>query len=404
MAHLTTAPEPSPLPLPAGITSRRLDPSPQGHLNYHILEACASSSSPSSQNNQLIILLHSFPELAFSWRKTMPPLAHAGPYHIVAPDQRGFGRTTDWDSRPYGEVDLHTCSRTALVRDVLVLVRALGYETVKCVVGHGDVGGMVAADCALIRPDIFQSVLLMGYPFAGVPDLPRSSSSNEKKNAMLDQLAALGRKHYQQYYSSARANADMTGPTTAKGLRGFFRGYFHVKSGAWAGNDNVRALETYSANEVAEKLPYYYIMPAQASMPETVQMLMTSDESDSSKKWLSDEELEVYVSEYARTAFQGGLNWYRVVTAGGCDSGSRELVHELDIFSGLKIKVPCAFLGGNKDWGLYQEPGAMQKMRDGTACEELVFVRMIDGAGHWIPQEKPDETVQGILELLKSVK
>jgi microsomal epoxide hydrolase len=337
----------------------------------------------------------------------MLPLAHAGPYHIVAPDQRGFGRTTGWDSRPYGEVDLHTCSRTSLVRDVLVLARALGYATVKCVVGHGDVGGMVAADCALIRPDIFQSVLLINYPFAGVPDLPRSSSSNSsngKKKAMHDRLAALGRKHYQQYYSSARANADMAGPITARGLRGFFRGYFYLKSGGWAGNDSARALETCSADEFADKLPYYYVMPVQASMPEAVQMLMKSEEPDSSKQWLSDEELEVYVSEYARTGFQGGLNWYRVVTASGCDSGSMELVHELDIFSGLKIKVPCAFLGGKKDWGLYQEPGAMQKMGDGTACEELVFLRMIDGAGHWIQQEKPDEVTQGILELLKSVR
>ncbi|CRG87718.1 hypothetical protein PISL3812_04738 [Talaromyces islandicus] len=403
MAHLTTAPEPLPLPLPAGITSRHLDLSAQGHLNYHILEACSSPS----EKNQLIILLHSFPELAYSWRKTMLPLSHAGPYHIVAPDQRGFGRTTGWDSRPYGDVDLHTCSRTALVRDVLVLARALGYATVKCVVGHGDVGGMVAADCALIRPDVFQSVMIIGFPFAGAPDLFRNGSTGKKRKGMNDGLAALGRKYYQQYYSSVRANADMAGPITAGGLRGFFRGYFRVKSGAWAGNNGARALETCSADELAQTLPYYYVMPAQASMPETVQIILKSDKSsspDSSKEWLSDEELEVYASEYARTAFQGGLNWYRVITADGCDSGSRELVHGLDIFSGLKIKVPFAFLGGKKDWSLYQEPGTMQKMRDGTACEDFVFLKLIDGAGHWIPQEKPDETVQGILELLKSVK
>lgn len=85
----------------------------------------------------------------------MPALAARG-YHVVAYDQRGYGRTTGWDTRPFSSVDLSTFTFTRLVRDAIILVHALGYTQVKCVVGH-DFGGVGASMCALMRPDIFQS-------------------------------------------------------------------------------------------------------------------------------------------------------------------------------------------------------------------------------------------------------
>ncbi|KAH8701735.1 putative epoxide hydrolase [Talaromyces proteolyticus] len=408
MSSRLTSPEPSPLPLPFGIKSRQINLSHRGHLSYHILEA-GSPSLP------LLVLLHGFPEISYSWRKTILPLANAG-YHVIAPDQRGFGRTTGWDTRSYKDVDLHTFSATVLVQDILVLVAALGYTQVNCVVGH-DAGAVVAANCALMRPDIFQAVVLMTHPFAGIPELPFGAANGAEETrrveempaataAMVhDQLASLGRKHYEWYYSTARANADMVGPVTPGGLRGFFRGYFHVKSGSWNSNYNtLHPPRRWSAEELAE-MPEYYIMPLQKTMPETIHEMMLrelAEAKESSKQWLSNDELEVYVSEYARTSFQGGLNWYRVWTG---DCGSRtSLMQDLYVFSGLKIKVPCCFIGGQKDWGMYQVPGALERMCGSKeVCEDFRFCKIIDGAGHWIAQEKPNKAVEGILEFLRGV-
>lgn len=101
----------------------------------HILEAGEPDGRP------LILLLHGFPELAYSWRKVMTPLAGAG-YYVVAPDQRGYGRTTGWDDRLNGDLQSFTISRIAI--DAFALVRALGMKAVHTVVGH-DFGSPIAA-------------------------------------------------------------------------------------------------------------------------------------------------------------------------------------------------------------------------------------------------------------------
>ncbi|GAM36648.1 hypothetical protein TCE0_018r05896 [Talaromyces pinophilus] len=417
MAHLATAPDPAPIPLPPGITSRQIDLSAYGHLSYHILEAGAPT-------DPLIILLHGFPDLAFSWRKVILPLANATScggrraYHVIAPDQRGFGRTTGWDSRPYESVDLHHFATTMYVRDVIALVNALGYNKVECIVGH-DAGAVTAAACAVIRPDVFKSVALLTHPFSGVPRLPFNTvdtqgsssfppaSAGIAKPSINDKLRVHNRKHYKWYYSTHDANGDMAGPTTAGGLRGFLRGYFHVKSGSWKGNkpyplikkgETSRQLE-WPMDEVV-KMPEYYIMPLKATMPQVIEKMMKEESQDASKDWLSDEDLEVYVNEYARTTFQGGLNWYRVQTD---DGGKKpELKHDLDIFAGKRISIPCAFIGGDKDWGTYQQPGAIEKMTsdEKEVCDDFRMFKMVEGAGHWIPQEKPDEVVRAILEFI----
>ena len=98
----------------------------------------------------------------------MPALAEAG-YHVIAPDQRGYGRTTGWDADYDG--DLASFRLLNLVRDALGLVSAFGYRSVDAVIGH-DFGSPVAAWCALVRPDVFRSVALMSAPFGGPPSLP----------------------------------------------------------------------------------------------------------------------------------------------------------------------------------------------------------------------------------------
>jgi len=136
-----------PLPLPAGIFSSYVE---TPDLTYHILEAGFSPSPP----KPLILLLHGFPELAYSWRKIMPSLASAGHY-VVAYDQRGYGRTSGWDTRPFSDVALDSFRFTSIVADAVRLVYALGYTEVKCIIGH-DFGAVGASLCALIRPDVFK--------------------------------------------------------------------------------------------------------------------------------------------------------------------------------------------------------------------------------------------------------
>src|SRR5882757_1842629 len=127
-------------------------------LNVHMLEAGFETPG-----RPAVLLLHGFPELAYSWRKVMLPLAAAG-YHVIAPDQRGYGRTTGWDDSYDADSDAFRILN--MVRDAVGLVYALGHRSVAAVVGH-DAGSPIAAWNALIRPDIFRSVTLISSPFAG---------------------------------------------------------------------------------------------------------------------------------------------------------------------------------------------------------------------------------------------
>ena len=121
-------------------------------LRLHVLEAGFESPG-----RPAVLLLHGFPELAYSWRNVMVPLAEAG-YHVIAPDQRGYGRTTGWEA-DYDR-GLDSFRRLNIVRDALGLVSAFGYRSIASVIGH-DFGSPIAAWCAVTRPDVFRSVALM---------------------------------------------------------------------------------------------------------------------------------------------------------------------------------------------------------------------------------------------------
>src|SRR6266404_6096817 len=249
------------IPLPGSIRSRYVENI--NGLRMHVLEAGFET-----RGRPCLLLLHGFPELAFSWRKVMPQLADAG-YHVVAPDQRGYGRTTGWDASYDG--DLNPFRLTNLVRDALGLVSAYGYRSVDAVIGH-DFGSPVAAWCALVRPDVFRSVAMMSAPFGGPPPLPFDTADAPAKPAPEDpvhrELAALPRprKHYQWYYSTSEANADMH--HAPQGLHDFLRAYYHQKSADWKDNKPY-PLKAWSAIELA-KLPTYYVMDLAKTMPETV--------------------------------------------------------------------------------------------------------------------------------------
>jgi pimeloyl-ACP methyl ester carboxylesterase len=373
------------IPLPSGIRSRYVENI--NGLCMHVLEA-----GYETRGRPCLLLLHGFPELAFSWRKVMPTLAAAG-YHVIAPDQRGYGRTTGWDADYDG--DLASFRLTNLVRDALGLVSAFGYRSVDAVIGH-DFGSSVAAWCALIRTDVFRSVVMMSAPFAGPPSLPFNTADARQTRAPEDpvhrELAALPRprKHYQWYYSTREANADMH--RAPQGVHDFLRAYYHHKSADWKGNQPY-PLKSWSASELA-KLPTYYVMDLAKDMAATVAEEMPSAADIAANKWLPDTELSFYSAEYGRTGFQGGLQWYRCGTSGA-------FVAELQTWSGRTIDVPSCFISGKQDWGTYQRAGVYEAMQT-QACTNMIGCHLVDGAGHWVQQEQPAEVSRLLLAFLRN--
>jgi pimeloyl-ACP methyl ester carboxylesterase len=381
-----TQPSPLPaIPLPPGIRSRYVDDI--NGLRMHVLEAGFET-----KGRRCLLLLHGFPELAFSWRKVMPQLAEAG-YHVIAPDQRGYGRTTGSDASYDG--DLASFRLLNLVRDALGLVSAFGYRSVDAVIGH-DFGSSVAAWCALVRPDVFRSVALMSAPFAGPPRLPFNTADAPRpkpEDPVHRELAALPRprKHYQWYYSTREANADMH--RAPQGVHDFLRAYYHHKSADWKANTPY-PLKAWTAGELA-KLPTYYVMDFARNMAETVAEEMPSAAAIAANTWLPDFELSFYSAEYARTGFQGGLQWYRCGTSGAFTA-------ELETYSGRSIDVPSCFISGKQDWGTYQRPGVFEAMQ-ATACTRMLGIHLVDGAGHWVQQEQPEQVGQLLLQFVKQL-
>ncbi len=360
--------------LPAGIHSRYVDT--LNGLRMHLLEA-------GTPGQPCLLLLHGFPELAFSWRKLMLPLAAAG-YHVIAPDQRGYGRTQggdngyDSDLQPFG---LHN-----LVHDACALLDALQINEVACVVGH-DFGSPVAAWCALQHPERFKALVLMSAPFGGPPSAGINLAGIHAELADLPRP----RKHYQLYYASREANSDML--DCPQGLPAFLRAYYHMKSADWPDNQP-QPLNGWSASELA-RMPTYYIMDLQRGMAESVAEHMPDAQQIAACDWLREDELAVYSDEFQRSGFQGGLQWYRAAVHPPC-------VAELMSFAGQTIDVPSCYLAGAADWGIYQRPGELERMAQ--ACSQLRGVHFVPGAGHWLQQEQPQATLELLLSFLGGLR
>ena len=240
---------------PSGIRSRIIKN--VNGLSMHLLEAGYENNI----NKPCILLLHGFPELAYSWRKILKPLSDAG-YHVIAPDQRGYGYTEGWNNNFEGDISEFEISN--LITDIISLIYSLEIKTIECLVGH-DFGSIVAAHASVIRPDIFKSVVLMSAPFNGMPTIEVNNVN--KQSDIHKDLKNLKkpRKHYQWYYSSNTANDDMS--NSKQGMKDFLRAYYHVKSGDWKYNNPFK-LKAWSANEL-EKMPGYYIMNYNGSVKNT---------------------------------------------------------------------------------------------------------------------------------------
>jgi len=340
-------------------------------LSLHVLEA-GEPTAP------CVVLLHGFPELAYSWRKILAPLADAG-FYVLAPDQRGYGETTGWDPRYDGDLGSFTLAH--LANDVLSLLRKLNVGQAH-LAGH-DFGSPVAGACALLAPEKVRSVAFMSGPFGGAqPAVSRASAGLHAQLAALDPP----RKHYQWYYSTREADRDMR--QCPQGIHAFLRAYYHMKSADWPGNKPF-ALEGWNAEALA-RLPRYYVMDLDKTMPQTV----APQDPQSAPAWLTDEELKVYSDAFERTGFQGALNWYRCSTGG-------QSVASMQGAAGRQVVAPACYIAGRADWGIHQKPGELERMRD-KACADFRGIHLVEGAGHWVQQEQPAAVARLLIDFFRS--
>jgi pimeloyl-ACP methyl ester carboxylesterase len=293
----------------------------------------------------VVVLAHGFPELAYSWRHQIAVLADAG-YHVLAPDQRGYGGSSCPDA-------IEAYNIHELTADIVGLLDDVGAERAVWI-GH-DWGAIVAWNAPLLHPDRVAAVAALS-----VPPLPRAQRPPTQAFRR-----TFGENFFYILYfqEPGVADAELNGDP-ARTMRRMMGGL--VTSG-----DHSAALRMVAPGPEGfiDRLP----------------------EPDGLPEWISQDELDHYISEFSRTGFTGGLNWYRNMDR------SWETTPELD---GAMITVPCLFIGGTADPVLtFTRADRASEVISGPYSQV-----MIDAAGHWLQQERPDEVNATLLEFLKGVE
>jgi pimeloyl-ACP methyl ester carboxylesterase len=306
-------------------------------VQLHTVEAGAPDAP-------VVVLAHGFPELAYSWRHQIPVLAAAG-YHVLAPDQRGYGRST----RP---ADIADYNIAALSGDVVGLLDDVGAE--KAVfIGH-DWGAPVVWSSAQLHPDRVAAVVGLS-----VPPVPRSQvpPTQAFRTIFGDNF------FYMLYFQEpgvADAELDADPARTIKRMIG----------GPPRSDDPAAALRM--------------IRPGSAGFIDRL------PESDGLPDWISPQEIDHYITEFTRTGFTGGLNWYR------------NLDRNWEILAdppAATIDVPAMFIAGTDDPVL----SFMRRDRAADVVTGRYREVLIDGAGHWLQQERADEVNEVLLDFLSSL-
>jgi len=289
----------------------------------------------------LVVLSHGFPELAWSWRHQIPALAAAG-YRVVAPDQRGYGGS----SRPEALEDYDI---KALTGDLVGLLDELGEE--KAVfVGH-DWGSMVVWQLSLLAPERVTGVVGMSVPF-----MPRAPMPPVQ---LMRQIFADGFFYIVYFQDPGVADAEL-----GRDPRDTMSRLLCARMPEDGSFDPSTAMAKGDAGFV-DRMPEFQGLP----------------------DWLTQEELDHYVTEFERTGFTGPLNWYRNMDR------NWELTPEL---AGAKVTMPSLFIGGAIDPVLLMTPPTV-------GADFLTDHRgdvLVPGAGHWVQQEKPDEVNAALIEFL----
>jgi len=322
--------------------------SDNGHRHHHYELDDVTIHAVEQGEGPVVLLVHGYPETSYSWRHQLPVLAEAG-YKAVAIDVRGYGRS----SRPEAIEDYRMVRHVA---DNVRLAEALGVEDV-VIVGH-DWGAPISWCSALLRPDLFSALALLSVPYA--------PPSVQPPTKVFAELFGDDAEFYMNYFQEpGRADAE-----AEEDVRGWITGFYY---GGAAG--------------APPEATRFAVVPKGARMKD----LLVQPEGE--MPWLPAEDLDVYVAEFERTGLTGGLNRYRNLARDWAD---------LAAFRGRPITVPTLFIGGDHDgptvWG------AQAIARFPETLPALRGSHILEGCGHWIQQEKPDDVNRLLLEFLAEVR
>jgi pimeloyl-ACP methyl ester carboxylesterase len=315
-----------------------MQPEPSAALRHRTIEAAAGRLHLVEQGSgPLVLLLHGFPESWYSWRRQLPALAAAG-YRAVAIDVRGYGRS----SKP-AETDAYRMLE--LVEDNVALVHALGEEN-SVVVGH-DWGSNIAATSALLHPEVFRAVALLSVPYAP-PGGPRPTD-------IFGRIGGPEQEFYVSYFQEpGRAETEIE-----PDVRGWLAGFY-------------AALSADTMPAQGEPDPHFLAHGGRLRDRFPAGILPV---------WLSEDDLDVYAGEFERTGLTGALNRYR-----NMDRDWEDLAP----YRGAPIKQPSLFIGGTLDPSTTWMSDAIEAFP--TTLPGLTASHLLHGCGHWIQQERPEET------------
>lgn len=296
----------------------------------------------------LVLMVHGHPELAYSYRHQIPAIAAAG-YRVVAPDQRGYGKS---DIPP----NIEDYDIFQLTGDMVGLVHALGEEQA-VVMGH-DWGAMVAWNSALFRPDMFTAVALMSVPYN-----PRSWSATSPLQFM---DMARGENNY--YISSYQAPG-VVEKEMDDDIRAMVKGFLYSASGSAPPEERWR--------------PFY---GAEETMRDTITV------PENLPDWLSEEDVDAFTAAFERTGFGPGINWYRNFDRNWALTPwlSRARLHQ-----------PTVYIAGDQDIVIQMMASQYENME--KTVPNLTKKVLIPGIGHWVQQEAPDEVNRLLVEFLESL-
>ncbi|MFR9793095.1 alpha/beta fold hydrolase [Streptomyces sp. MB22_4] len=316
------------------------------HFTHRLIPAPAGRIHLVEQGSgPLVLLVHGFPESWYSWRHQLPALAAAG-YRAVAVDVRGYGRS----SKP-AATDAYRL--VELVEDNVAVVHALGEESA-VVVGH-DWGSAIASGSGLLRPDVFRAVGMLSVPYT-----PRSEP---RPTDVFAHMRDGEDEFYISYFQEpGRAEAEIE-----PDVRGWLAGFY-------------RALSAETMPGPGEPAPYF------VSPDGTLRERFPAGPSPA---WLGEAELDHYAGEFERTGLTGPLNRYRAMDRDWADLADHD---------GAPLTQPSLFIGGALDATTSWLSEAIKAFP--VTLPGLVSSHLLDDCGHWIQQERPEDTNRLLLDWL----